>query len=153
MGDKTSRTRPGGKDTPERRAERVRPIVEEASLHASLRKVARQVGVSHTTLHNLLNGAVPSHKTLVKLERWAGSRAAVRTASGRTGGPEDAPASELATFLGQRAGLEQILALLDSRDLLRIAYSLAVTGGWSRDDLRQLDGWRDHILSGLASEG
>jgi len=60
----------------EERANALRPIVEEAVKRTSLRKVAKDIGVSHGTLHNFLEkGYVPYGDTLTKIERWASRHA------------------------------------------------------------------------------
>lgn len=54
------------------RAVRLRPPVREAVRRSSLRDVAVEIGVSHTSLHNFLEkGFVPYERTLDKIEAWA----------------------------------------------------------------------------------
>jgi AcrR family transcriptional regulator len=64
--------------TREERAERLRPIIREAVRGTSLRQVAKEAGVSHTALHNLLEkDEVPYDRTLHKLEVWVDRRGSV----------------------------------------------------------------------------
>lgn len=52
-------------------AEELRPVVREAVLESSLRKVAREIGVSHATIDDFVSGKVPSERTLELTRRWA----------------------------------------------------------------------------------
>lgn len=41
----------------------------------SVREAAQEMGVSHTTVHRVLNGENPAHVTLLKITNWLGTPA------------------------------------------------------------------------------
>lgn len=57
------------------RANRVRPLIHSQVQRSNLRAVAEEIGVSHGTLHNMLEkGWTPYLETLDKLEKWAATK-------------------------------------------------------------------------------
>lgn len=58
----------------------LRAAVERELADLSLRRAAREIGLSPNALKNFLNGAVPRRTTRARLERWLRSRPAERGA-------------------------------------------------------------------------
>lgn len=49
----------------------LRPFVAKAVGEASFYAIAKQIGISQSTLHAYVNGAVPHYYTLAKIHQWA----------------------------------------------------------------------------------
>lgn len=62
------------------------------------------------------------------------------------GGDSPGPAEELLTFLSERLGHRRIAGELTDKDLIAAAYTLARKFGFSAEDYRRLDAWRDQII-------
>lgn len=60
----------------DRSVEDIRRDVRAAVTTTSLRRAAREIGVSHTGLRGFLAGATPHRHTRVRLERWLARRTA-----------------------------------------------------------------------------
>lgn len=54
----------------------LRAAVDRELAHVSLRRAAREIGLSPNALKNFLNGAVPRRTTRARLERWLLARPA-----------------------------------------------------------------------------
>lgn len=58
------------------------------------------------------------------------------------------PPQQLLDFLSERLGHRRVAGELTDKDLIAAAYTLARKHGFSTDDYRLLDRWRDQILQG-----
>lgn len=56
------------------------------------------------------------------------------------------PAEQLLEFLSQRLGHRRVAGELTDKDLIAAAYTLARKHGFTPDDYRILDRWRDQII-------
>lgn len=63
-------------------------------------------------------------------------------------GTEPSPAEQLLGFLSERLGHRRIAGELTDKDLIAAAYTLARKFGFSAEDYRRLDDWRDQIIQG-----
>ena len=70
--------------------EYLRRAVHEAVLATSLRDVALEVGVSHTTIRDFIRGSTPSERTLYRLGQWYSKKRGWEDEGGPAGGAEDA---------------------------------------------------------------
>lgn len=57
------------------------------------------------------------------------------------------PAQQLLEFLSQRLGHRRVAGELTDKDLIAAAYTLARKHGFSAEDYRTLDAWRDEIIA------
>lgn len=60
--------------------------------------------------------------------------------------PEGTPAEQLMAFLGVRVGMRRLAGELTAKDLIAVAYTLARSEGFSAEEYRKLDAWRDQVL-------
>lgn len=60
--------------------------------------------------------------------------------------PEGTPAEQLMAYLGVKVGMRRLAGELTSKDLVAVAYTLARAEGFSAEEFRKLDVWRDQIL-------
>lgn len=59
---------------------------------------------------------------------------------------EGTPAEQLMAFLGLRVGMRRLAGELTGKDLVATAYTLARAEGFSAEEFKKLDAWRDQIL-------
>jgi transcriptional regulator with XRE-family HTH domain len=158
-------------DQPKDVGANLRQLRESAGL--SREALATRSGVSARGIEDIEKGASPRISTLSKLAEALGVApdlfmtgptpvedfGVVR--QGRTEqvprrdqtelSGEDAPptpAGQLLEFLSQRLGYRRVAGELTDKDLIAAAYTLARKHGFSAEDYRLLDAWRDQIIQG-----
>lgn len=60
--------------------------------------------------------------------------------------PEGTPAEQLMAYLGVKVGMRRLAGELTAKDLIAVAYTLARSEGFSAEEYKKLDAWRDQIL-------
>lgn len=131
------------------------------------KQFAEAVGIDPVTLSRLVNGKADLRKS-PNLAAIASALGTVEEAILYGGGvserarlgvvregpmpyePTDQPsaAEELLQFLSERLGHRRIAGELTDKDLIAAAYTLARKFGFSAEDYRRLDAWRDQIIQG-----
>lgn len=106
----------------------------------NLSALARALGVSPDWI---LHGERPDYITPEDVAEM-GQRVAE---SGSAYEPASAP-QQLLDFLSQRLGHRRVAGELTDKDLIAAAYTLARKHGFSAEDYRLLDRWRDQIIQG-----
>lgn len=153
----------------------VRMALAKVEAVASNAAKGRAIGVSEATIRRWLEGeiAVPLRRdTRIPLERFLGLPSSEEDRGGRPGRllavarealggyrvnqPEGeghpseegavTPAEQLLEFLSQRLGHRRVAGELTDKDLIAAAYTLARKHGFTSDDYRILDRWRDQII-------
>lgn len=130
----------------------------------STTEAGRLIGVSHesvarwrreefTTLHP---GTRRRLKAFVRVHRNEPSRNG-QAVHVREVGPEYAPRAkrvgELIEMLSQKDALRRMAQTISNRDLVKAAYAIAIDDGWSEEEMKQLDLWRQEILGDEADPG
>lgn len=132
------------------RAEQLRPLVRNAVRRpgSSLRKVAKEIGISHGALAGFLKpnkSSTPYDRTLDLVERWAAERAGESAAPART------PATELATIVLDTGVLVQLLERLPPGQVLETLYVVAQELRWGQDRIGRLDAVAPALLRGATA--
>lgn len=111
---------------------------------------ARRIGVSESTIRRWLDGKIATPlrtDTRKPLERFL-----ELPGDGEEDGgvplpdPQGSPAEQLLHMLGMRAGMRRVAREMTDKDMITTAYTIARADGWSIEEFRKLDAWRDAIL-------
>jgi hypothetical protein len=124
-------------------AARFRPALRKAVQEAALRPVADLIGISHTTLRNLIENEddVPSPRTVAKVEQWL-----VDAESQGAADHPPTPAELLIKLYGHKDGLRKI-GRVSTQDVISAAYSVAMAERFPPEEMLKLDLWRNRVLS------
>lgn len=118
-------------------------MLRKAVQDAALRPVADLIGISHTTLRNLIENEddVPSPRTVAKVEQWL--------VDADTQVPADrpsTPADQLIKLYGHKDGLRKI-GKVSTQEVIAAAYSVAMAERFPPEEMLKLDLWRNRVLS------
>lgn len=132
------------------RAAQLRPLVRDAVREpgSSLRKIAKEIGISHGALAGFLKpdrSSTPYDRTLDQVERWAAHRADGSAA------PASRPAAELATILLDAGALVALLERLPPGHVLEAVYLMAREMRWGQDRIARLDAVAPALLRGATA--
>jgi hypothetical protein len=130
----------------------------EATKLLSTTRVAQLSRISEPTVRRLREGMPARLTTDVRLAmisylKLSGSVGISRETT------EDKPrrgagrSDQLIEMLSQKNALRRMAQTISDKDLVKVAYAIAIDDGWSEEEMKQLDVWRREILGDEADSG
>ena len=60
--------------------------------------------------------------------------------------PDGSPAEQLIYYFSEPAALRRFAREIGAKDLIKMAYTIAIDDGWPEGEIRKLDAWRRDLL-------